>query len=224
MPRCAYCGRDLPGFETTCQECFEARSESVVHPEPWWHRLRPRMTRENLLGFGVLFVFSFAMLRFDFPWFHPVHQRATDTSLAISTVFACIAFFHQGKNKPKTKVEQTLNGGANVKVRPDWSRLAAMAGIELIAGAILFAAFTYLPKAAVGCVVLLGIIITQIDIVDPIRTKSLGTLLRWITGIPTALCFLMWRITDAATWENLALTCFMLFAGLLFLDRREASK
>ena len=58
MSRCPYCDRELPGFETLCQQCFEAGCDRVVHPKPWWQRLRP--TRDSLYAF--LFVFGYVYL------------------------------------------------------------------------------------------------------------------------------------------------------------------
>jgi hypothetical protein len=60
MSRCPYCDRELPGFETLCQECFEAGYEQVGHPKSFWQRrdlLRqwPKLTPNAVYFF--LFVF-----------------------------------------------------------------------------------------------------------------------------------------------------------------------
>ncbi len=61
MSRCPYCDRELPGFETLCQQCFEAGYEQVAHPKSWWQRRQfwrqwPRLTRE------ILYIFVFVLL------------------------------------------------------------------------------------------------------------------------------------------------------------------
>jgi hypothetical protein len=216
MPRCSCCGRELPGFETTCRECFEARYENFVRPKPWWHRLLPRFERGNLVGSCALFVLSFAIMRFDFPYGD--NPASTENSLALSVVIACTAFFHQGRKRPNSQPSADGEG------RTDWGRLALMAAIELMAGAVIFFSFTYLPKAVAGGIALLGIMGILIDITDPIRTRSLGCLLRRITGAGAAFCLLAWRVSGQELWENLALTGFILIAGLSSLDRWEVSK
>jgi hypothetical protein len=104
MPRCPYCRRDLPGLETTCQNCFQAGYDRLVHPQSWWQRLgfhpRPRLARNNLFGFCFLLVFFFVRLRFDFPYLHARHMKTTATSLVVSTLIACVAFFYEGKREP----------------------------------------------------------------------------------------------------------------------------
>lgn len=62
MSRCPYCGRELPGFETLCQECFEAGYEQVAHPKSWWQRRQfwrqwPRLTRDVLYVFVLVLLF-----------------------------------------------------------------------------------------------------------------------------------------------------------------------
>jgi multisubunit Na+/H+ antiporter MnhC subunit len=57
MSRCPYCHRELPGFETLCQRCFEAQYSQVA--TPWWQRRQlwhPPMLTPDLLQ---LFVFAF---------------------------------------------------------------------------------------------------------------------------------------------------------------------
>jgi len=61
MSRCPYCRRELPGFETLCQECFEAGYDRIVHPMPWWKRLRLRLTYESMYVFLFIFVYVYLL-------------------------------------------------------------------------------------------------------------------------------------------------------------------
>jgi hypothetical protein len=61
MSRCPYCDRELPGFETLCQQCFEAGYEQVAHPKTWWQRRQfwrqwPRLTLD------IFYIFVFVLL------------------------------------------------------------------------------------------------------------------------------------------------------------------
>lgn len=65
MSRCPYCRRELPGFETLCQQCLDKGYDQVVHPKSWWQRRtlfhRPKLTRN--LVFASLFFFTITFLR-----------------------------------------------------------------------------------------------------------------------------------------------------------------
>jgi hypothetical protein len=74
MSRCPYCRRQLPGFETLCQQCFEAGYDRVTHPRPWWQRFH--LTSRSLYTF--FFGFVYGCLTFSINRDHPL----TTTSLA----------------------------------------------------------------------------------------------------------------------------------------------
>jgi 4-amino-4-deoxy-L-arabinose transferase-like glycosyltransferase len=57
MSHCPYCRRSLPGFETLCQQCFEAGYEHITHPTPWWGQFR--LTYRSLYVFFFSFVYGF---------------------------------------------------------------------------------------------------------------------------------------------------------------------
>jgi len=44
MSRCSNCDRELPGFDTLCAECFEARSAQLEHPEPFLQAVGRRIS------------------------------------------------------------------------------------------------------------------------------------------------------------------------------------
>lgn len=57
MSRCPYCRRELPGFKTLCQKCFEAGYERITHPKPWWQRRQwPKLTPEVVHVFTLVFL------------------------------------------------------------------------------------------------------------------------------------------------------------------------
>jgi hypothetical protein len=99
VSRCVYCHHELPGSETLCRECFEAGYHRLLHPRPWWRQVRPRLNRSNALGFLVLFVFCFILLRFDFPQFHSRHMKTAGASAVIAALIACTSFFHEGRRE-----------------------------------------------------------------------------------------------------------------------------
>jgi len=75
MSRCPCCRRELPGVETLCDQCFRAGYDRVTHPQPWWHRLRPRFARGNFAAFSAIFVQGFLKPR-------PGEPSAFEESLA----------------------------------------------------------------------------------------------------------------------------------------------
>jgi hypothetical protein len=60
MTRCPYCHRELPGFDTICQQCFEAGYERIAHPKPWSQQLRLKDS-----SYVFLFVFAYAYIIFQ---------------------------------------------------------------------------------------------------------------------------------------------------------------
>jgi len=200
-----------------CRECLESEYERVVHPKPWWDRLRPRLRRQNLIGFCILFGFSFALWRFDFPAFRVDHMHSTETAAELSALLACVAFFLDVKDKSRSAnvAPKRFAGGF------DWGRFARLAAIELIAGVLLYALFTVTPMFVPVMCGLGAWIIVNNEIFDPSRKKSLGSRLRGITMVPFMFCFIAWRITDRDLWLRLMLVGSTLMAGLLYLDRRE---
>ena len=216
MSRCAYCRRELPGLETLCQQCFENGYDGLVHPKPWSYRLRPRLTRGNLVGFFILFVFSFVLFRFDFPDFRARHMKTTETSSLISILIACVAFFYESKGKS----ESVILPRRNFETRSILGRLMLLVAVELIVGLFLY----FMPMAVLVIFAFVGLVIVQNDIFDPIRTKSLGSLLCAITAVPATFCFIAWRITDQDVWLRFMLVGQSLMAALIFLDRRRATE
>jgi hypothetical protein len=219
MSLCPYCRRELPGLETLCQQCFEAEYDRQAHPKPWWQRfhMRPQFTRDNFIGFFLLFTFAFASFRFDFPYFHARHMRTTESSTLISTLIACIAFFRQGKDKLRPVVAPF--GNARGKI--DWHQFVLLAGVEVAAGFLLYLLCTFLPRGAQFPLGVTSFVILQMDILIPSRRRSLGSLLCAITAVPATICGIAWSMADQAVWLRLALVNGCLMAGLILLDRWE---
>ena len=217
MPRCSNCRRELPGLETLCQECFESGYDRLVHPKPWWRRLQLRLTLGNLFGFCLLFVLSFAILRFDFPEFHANHKKTTETSAVISILVACVAFFYEDKGKSKS----TSMPAKSVEGAFDWGRFLLLGAGELLVGVVLYALFRFTPMAVQVIFGLMSWIIVRIDIYDSKRTNSMGYRLCTVTAVPSTFCLIAWRITDRDVWMTLMLVCCTLMAGLIVLDRWE---
>jgi len=93
MSRCPYCARELPGFETLCQQCFEAGYERVADPRPWWQRRelwhRPRLTLNILYIF--LFIFGYTLLRRQLTFYHrPTVRNSAVFALAYALIVAFI--------------------------------------------------------------------------------------------------------------------------------------
>lgn len=220
MSRCVYCRRRLSGFETLCQECLEAGYDRLVHPKPWWHRLRPHLTRGNLFGFSLLFVFSFLLFRFDFPYFHIRHMKTTQTSAVIATAIACAAFFHHDRGQSKS----TAALARSLENRPTWGVVALFVVVELLAGLLLYAVFTFVSMTVGVIIALVGWAAIRVDIFDPLRTNSLWSRLSAITAVPATAFFIAWRVTDQGVWLMLMLVGSTLMGGLVLLDRWEDAK
>jgi hypothetical protein len=83
MSRCPYCRRELPGFETLCQKCFEKGYEQIAHPKPWWQRHRLRLTHRSFFSFLFVFVYAYIVLAIN------RENRPTITSLVfLALIFA----------------------------------------------------------------------------------------------------------------------------------------
>ena len=219
MSRCSSCYRELPGVETLCRQCFDAQYDQISHSKPWWQRfqLRLRFTRDNFIGFSLLFSVAFAGLRFDFPYFHARHMRTTETSALISTLFACVAFFHQGRGK-----SQSIAAPSNIfepKINWRWFTLLVVA--EAVVGLFLYALFALIPVGLQMLITVASWVIVEIEILTFPKNKSLGSALSAITGVAGLLCWLAWRITHEQAWSRLGLVGGCLMAGLIFLDRRQ---
>lgn len=215
MSQCSNCHRELPGFETLCLQCFEAGYERVMHPKQWWQRvqLRPQFARNNIIGFSVLFGFAFVLLRFDFPYFHARHMRTTEISVLLSTLFACIAFFHgQEKSQPASVPPR-------VKREIDWRRFGFLAAAEIAAGIVLYALFTVTSEVVLAGFVMASFVIFQIDIFDPKRNRSIGSLLGIVTAVLATVCFAIGNATHRDVWTRLMFVGFSLQATLIALDR-----
>jgi hypothetical protein len=219
MSRCSYCRRELPGLETLCQQCFQAGCDRLAHPKQWWQRfqLRPQFARDNFIGFSLLFTVSFASLRFDFPYFHARHMRNTEISSVISTLIACLAFFHHGGDKsefgptPANIFEQKMN----------WKRFALLVVAEVVIGLFLYAIFAFMPMELQMLITVASWTIVFGENLTFPKNKSLGSLLTAITGFAGFLCWSAWRITHVQVWSRLGLVGGCLMAGLIFLDRRQ---
>lgn len=200
-------------METLCDGCLRAGYDRLTHPQPIWRRLRPRFRRANFAAFGVLFFMVFGIWRFDYFLFHSRHMASTDTSLIVATLFACVAFFIDttGKSSDTPRIEVPF----------DWPRFLRLAAIEVLIGAVLYAVFIFTPTAVSLICGLASWIVIQIDIFDPKRTRSLGSLLCALTAIPSTFCLIAWRITDQDIWMTRMLVCGTLMAGLIVLDRWE---
>ena len=210
MSYCSYCHRELPRLETLCQQCFAVRYDQLSHPKGWRQRfqLRPQSTRDNLIGFFLLFAFAFAVLRFDFPYFHARHMRTTETSALISILIACLAFFHQGGGAaPSNIFEYKMN----------WRRFALLVVAEAVVGLILYALFLFIPVELQILISVACWVIVRIDRWTFPKNKSLASLLCAVTGVAVFLCWLAWRIT----LSSLGFVGVCLMAGLIFLDRRQ---
>jgi len=192
----------------------------VLHPKPWWNRVKLNLSRENVFGFCLVFAFTFLMFRFDFPDFRSSHMLGTTTSALISTLIACFVLFR--KDRPKSKsTTLTISKAENYLL---WESLALAAAVELVIALTLYAMFTYVSMT-VGIVLALGAWpLIQLDILDPLRTKSLWSRLILMTSVTGAFFFIGWKITGQDIWLRLLLVGSVLSGGLVFIDRWEASK
>ena len=93
MSRCMDCRRELPGFESLCQECYELRQYELEHPKPWWPIFQPRFARGNVYGYCLAFIYGFVRFRFDFPLCDAHYMWTTESSIAVSALLSCLAFF-----------------------------------------------------------------------------------------------------------------------------------
>jgi hypothetical protein len=93
MSQCPYCRRELPGFESVCKNCFDAGYEQVLHPKPWWQRRqlwhRPRLSRNCVFVFLMVFTFMFLDIRVDWVFPH-TNKEATLWALAAASVSALV--------------------------------------------------------------------------------------------------------------------------------------
>ncbi|HLV88420.1 MAG TPA: hypothetical protein VKV39_15655 [Candidatus Sulfotelmatobacter sp.] len=185
----------------------------MTHPQPWWHRLRPRFTGANFAAYSALFVLGFVIWRFDFPLFRTRRMHGTDDSLILAALFACWAFFIDTTKK--------LAKPPRAEGAFDWPRFLQLAAGELVLGAVLYVVFIYTPTAVAVIFGFASWIVVEIDIFDPKRTHSLGSRLCVLTGIPSMFCLIAWRITDQDVWMIRMLVCCTLMAALTVLDRWE---
>jgi hypothetical protein len=217
VSRCSYCHRELPGLETLRQQCFAAQYDQLLYPKPSGQRvqLRPKFTRDNLIGFFLLFTFVFASLRFDLPYFHARHMRTTETSALISILIACLAFFHQGGGKERVAPSSIF------EYKMNWRRFALLVVAEAVVGLFLYALFTFIPVELQVLISMACWVIVRIERWTFPKNKSLASLLCAVTGVAVFLCWLAWRITHEQVWSSLGFVGVCLMAGLIFLDRRQ---
>lgn len=89
MSRCPYCRRELPGFETICQQCLEAGYQRIAHPKTWSQRLR---VKDSLGVF--LFVFAYAYIVGQINRDH--HPKMTGLALLALILAAFLVFLEIG--------------------------------------------------------------------------------------------------------------------------------
>jgi hypothetical protein len=165
-------------------------------------------------------VFSFLLLRFDFPYSQSRHIKTTPTSAVIAAVIACAAFFHQDRGQSKS-VSAPVRSFEN---RPALGLVVLCVVVELIAGLLLYAVFTFVSMTVGVIIALVGWVAIQVDIFDPLRTKSVWSRLSAITAVPATAFFVAWRVTDQDVWLRLVLVGSALMGGLVLLDRWEDAK
>ena len=219
MSHCSNCRRELPGLETLCQQCYEAQYEQVAYEKPWWRRLhlQPRFQRYNLTTFCFIFAAVFIALRFDFPYFHARHMKTTETSAFISTLIACVAFFLEAKGKSASIATNPNDFAGKV----DWRSLILLAAGEITVGLVLYALFSHLPMYMQLLIAVVAFVILKLNYWSSANKKSVGSLLRGITGLAMALFGIASRVTRQDVWLTLMLVSLTLLAGLILLDGRE---
>jgi hypothetical protein len=94
MSRCPYCRRELPGFETLCQNCFAAGYDRVVHPIPWWRR--PRLTYNSLYVFVFVFIYVYILL-----WTNRDHHPTMVGLVFLALILAAGLILIRDSRKPK---------------------------------------------------------------------------------------------------------------------------
>jgi len=104
MSRCPYCRRELPGFETICQQCFEAGYERIAHPTPWWRRIR--LTPNSLYAFLFVFGYVYLLGRIDRDH-QPGLAGLAIVSFLLAAFVILIGSALTDPGKPKMKLPQT---------------------------------------------------------------------------------------------------------------------
>jgi len=104
MSQCPDCGCDLPGFQTLCEKCYEARYTVMGQPRRS-KSFRERLTRDNVIFFLVTFVFVFLEFRFDTrrwvpPFTGTYHTMPTKTAALTASVLASLAFYVESGRRP----------------------------------------------------------------------------------------------------------------------------
>ena len=97
MPRCSDCHRDLPpGFQTLCQECYDAKYAQIGRPKRP-KSFRERLTRRNVLLFLGTYagVYLYLALRktLDMNVFHLADPMPIKLMAMVALVMASIAFW-----------------------------------------------------------------------------------------------------------------------------------
>lgn len=99
MSRCPYCDRELPGFETLCQQCFEAGYDRIAHPIPWWRRMR--LTADSLYTFLLVFGYLYLLLRINRDH-HPTMMGIVGLASVMAAFIILIATVMEDFGKSKT--------------------------------------------------------------------------------------------------------------------------
>src|SRR5579859_1255374 len=98
MSRCPYCRRELPGFETLCQRCFEKGYERVAHPKPWWRR--PRLTHHSFFTFLFVFVYTYIIFAINREN-HPTMTGLVFLALIIAAGLILMSIAMRDSSEPK---------------------------------------------------------------------------------------------------------------------------
>jgi hypothetical protein len=125
MPRCSYCGCDLPGLTDVCRKCFEARYAEIDNPKSFLEILTNpagltadelREVKETPVPLGrtiriflsaFAFMFVYVLLRSRFSHFvdglwgghFKYHPFTPTTSALIALLFALIVVYVESRSR-----------------------------------------------------------------------------------------------------------------------------
>ena len=95
MPRCSSCNREIPGFQTLCQKCYDTEYARISHPRGP-KTLRERLTRRSVLF--ALFIYAYSFVVFRTAEFHLyTHPMPTKTAALSAVLFASLAFYVESR-------------------------------------------------------------------------------------------------------------------------------
>jgi len=105
MSRCPYCGRELPGFETLCQKCLEEGYDRIVHPMPWWRRMR--FTPDCVYVFLFVFFYGYIVLGINRDH-HPTMVDLVLMALTLTAGLILIGFVSRDSRNSKVTRSRRL--------------------------------------------------------------------------------------------------------------------